>query len=108
MASAAITLSQTPAIIECTTNSALITLDPTLQQVTGVLRNLNSQRAFLKIGTGAPAADGAQVSGEVALDQGQELPVAAHYSKITHAVVSTTTNVALLAWLPDRELPVKE
>lgn len=108
MASAAITVVQSPATIESDTSEAVITNGGTtiLKQFVGELRNHGPADVWCKISVdiNTPAATvvttGAQAQLQVPLPAGACIPILVHYKSIAH---KTAAGTATLSWVPTNE-----
>lgn len=107
MASAAITIVESPATIESDGNEAVITNGSAtaIPKFIGELRNHGPADVWLKIGVvpGTNAATvvttGAQAQLQCPLPAGSSLPVNDNYANIAHV---TAAGTAVLSWVPHR------
>lgn len=102
MASAAITIVESPATIESDTNSATITKSTLLPGLLGTLVNAGSVTVFLSFGvTGgtapAVATTSAQAQLQLPLPAGCSCPILPHYTSIKHL---TASGASVLGWIP--------
>jgi len=97
MASAAITVNEMPARIECDTDAAVITKGSVLTE--GYIANAGTVKAFLIVnGLGASIqTDSGQDADQVDLPAGASFPVLKHYMTIAH---KTAAGVTVLQWFP--------
>lgn len=102
MASAAITIVESPATIESDTTEAVITKDTNLPALRGVLRNHGSADVYCVVSvTSTPASSvattGAQAQLQFPLPAGGEVQWLKHYQSLAH---KTAAGTSVLSWLP--------
>ena len=103
MASAAITIVESPATIESDTSEAVITKDSTMDSLSGNLRNHGPADVWLKVSVTITAAatvatTGAQAQLQAPLPAGGDMPWLRHYQSVAHV---TAAGTAVLSWVPD-------
>ena len=102
MASAAITVNESPATIESDTTEAVITKATGLVPMQGELRNHGPADVWCVVAvTGAAATvvtTGAQAQLQVPLAAGGSLPWLRHYTSVAH---KTAAGTAVLSWVPN-------
>lgn len=104
MASAAITIVNTPATIESDTSEAVITKDTTMPALAGELRNHGSADVWCVVSITNTAAStvvttGAQAQLQIPLPAGGSIPWLVHYKSLAH---KTAAGSATLSWVPTR------
>jgi len=93
MASAAITVTETPATIESDTNAAVVTKGT----LAGYIVNGGTVKTFVAFGTVTVVTTDAQLNGIIGLPAGASTPVPANVLTFNHKTASSST---VLYWIP--------